>query len=133
MKNFILIAGLMFSFSMTAQTKVVKMNAVKSNNFGVAYSLPLTTFTIDAEVTKITSKAGPYYKYAEKYLGVKDVITEDKVVFQLDKVTLENFYNRFFFPCIVKNKKKIKRDISNSPTYFKILNDTTYIHIYIFI
>lgn len=90
MKNFILIAGLMFSFSMTAQTKVVKMNAVKSNNFGVAYSLPLTTFTIDAEVTKITSKAGPYYKYAEKYLGVKDVITEDKVVFQLDKVTLEN-------------------------------------------
>ena len=27
MKNFILIAGLMFSFSLTAQTKVVKMNA----------------------------------------------------------------------------------------------------------
>ena len=69
---------------------MVKKNAVKSNNFGVTYTLPLTTFIVDAEVTKVTSKAGPYYKYAEKYLGVKEVITEDKTLYLIDKITLQN-------------------------------------------
>lgn len=90
MKNLIIIAGLLLTMPLVAQTKVVKKNAVKSNNFGVTYSLPLTTFIVDAEVTKVTSKAGPYYKYAEKYLGVKDAITEDNVFYQLDKIGLQN-------------------------------------------
>ena len=90
MKNFIVIASLLLTVPLIAQTKVVKKNAVKSNNFGVTYTLPLTTFIVDAEVTKVTSKAGPYYKYAEKYLGVKEVITEDKTLYSIDKITLQN-------------------------------------------
>ncbi|MDD4403704.1 MAG: DUF4831 family protein [Parabacteroides sp.] len=90
MKNFIVIASLLLTVPLIAQTKVVKKNAVKSNNFGVTYALPLTTFIVDAEVTKVTSKAGPYYKYAEKYLGVKEVITEDKTLYLIDKITLQN-------------------------------------------
>ena len=90
MKNFIVIASLLLTVPLIAQTKVVKKNAVKSNNFGVTYTLPLTTFIVDAEVTKVTSKAGPYYKYAEKYLGVKEVITEDKTLYLIDKITLQN-------------------------------------------
>jgi len=73
-----------------AQTKVVKKNAVKANNFGITYSLPKTQLIVDAEVTKVTCKAGPYYKYAEKYLGVKDAITEDKVYYELGKLSLIN-------------------------------------------
>ena len=72
------------------QTKVVKKNAVKANNFGITYSLPKTSLVVDAEVTKVTCKAGPYYKYAEKYLGVKDAITEDKVYYELGKISLVN-------------------------------------------
>ena len=90
MKNFIVIASLLLTVPLIAQTKVVKKNAVKSNNFGVTYTLPLTTFIVDAEVTKVTSKAGPYYKYAEKYLGVKEVITEDKTLYLIDKITLQD-------------------------------------------
>ena len=41
-------------------------------------------------MTKVTCKVGPYYKYAEKYLGVKDVITADKVYYELGKVSLIN-------------------------------------------
>ena len=73
-----------------AQTKVVKKNAVKANNFGISYSLPKTSLVVEAEVTKVTCKVGPYYKYAEKYLGVKDVITADKVYYELGKVSLIN-------------------------------------------
>lgn len=90
MKNLFLIAGLLLSMPLMAQTKVVKKNAVKANNFGITYSLPQTSLVVDAEVTKVTCKAGPYYQYAEKYLGVKDAVTEDKVYYELGKITLIN-------------------------------------------
>lgn len=90
MKNLIIIASLLLGLPAMAQTKVVKKNAVKANNFGITYSLPKTSLVVDAEVTKVTCKAGPYYKYAEKYLGVKDAITEDKVYYELGKIDLSN-------------------------------------------
>ena len=86
MKNLIVAACLLLCMPLMAQTKVVKKNAVKANNFGITYSLPKTTLVVDAEVTKTTCKAGPYYQYAEKYLGVKDAVTEDKVYYELGKL-----------------------------------------------
>lgn len=90
MRNIIIIACLLFHLPLMAQTKVIKKNAVKANNFGITYSLPKTSLLVNAEVIKITSKAGPYYKYAEKYLGVKNAISEDKIYYQLGKISLEN-------------------------------------------
>ena len=90
MKNLIVIASLLLSTPLLAQTKVIKMNAAKSNNFGITYSLPKTSLIVNAEVTKVTCKAGPYYQYAEKYLGVKDAVTEDNVFYELGKVSLIN-------------------------------------------
>ncbi len=90
MKNLIVAACLLLCMPLMAQTKVVKKNAVKANDFGITYSLPKTTLVVDAEVTKTTCKAGPYYQYAEKYLGVKDAVTEDKVYYELGKLSLIN-------------------------------------------
>ena len=67
MKNWFLVMGLFLCLPVMAQTKVVKKNAVKANNFGISYSLPKTSLVVEAEVTKVTCKVGPYYKYAEKY------------------------------------------------------------------
>ena len=66
MKNLIIAAALLIGIPLMAQTKVVKKNAVKANNFGITYSLPKTSLVVEAEVTKVTCKAGPYYPYAEK-------------------------------------------------------------------
>lgn len=90
MKNLIIIAALLFGLPLVAQTKVVKKNAVKANNFGITYSLPKTSLVVEAEVTKVTCKAGPYYQYAEKYLAVQDAIAEDAVYYELGKVRLIN-------------------------------------------
>ncbi|MCD7977392.1 MAG: DUF4831 family protein [Tannerellaceae bacterium] len=90
MKNLLLIASLLCSVPLMAQTKVVKKTATKSNNFGITYSLPKTSLVVNVEVTKVTCEAGPYYRYAEKYLGVKDAVTEDKVYYELGKVNLIN-------------------------------------------
>ena len=57
MKNIIIIASLLLGMPLMAQTKVVKKNAVKANNFGITYSLPKTSLVVDAEVTKVTCKA----------------------------------------------------------------------------
>lgn len=90
MKNILILLCLLISSSLIAQTKVTKKNAVKANNYGITYSLPKTTLVVNAEVTKITAKAGPYYQYAEKYLGVKNAIAEDKVYYELGNITLSN-------------------------------------------
>ena len=50
---------------------------MKSNGYGVTYAFPKTSLIVTAEVTKVTCMAGPYYKYAEKYLRVKNVVTND--------------------------------------------------------
>ena len=81
------LSSIHFCFS---QTKVVKVNAVKSNDYGVQYSLPKTNLDIHIEYSKIVQKAGPYARYASRYLGINDseVILEDQIYFTLDKVSV---------------------------------------------
>jgi hypothetical protein len=72
------------------QTRVEKKVASKATGFGVTYSLPKTTFVITVEITKTACKAGPYYKYADLLLGIKNAVMEDNVSYELGKVTMVN-------------------------------------------
>ncbi|MDR0573498.1 MAG: DUF4831 family protein [Tannerella sp.] len=91
MKYSISIFGLLLcAVTATAQTSVEKVMPTKASGDGIIYSLPKTSFIVNAEVTKVTVKAGPYYRYAERYLGVKDIATEDVVYYELGKLTLVN-------------------------------------------
>ena len=76
---------------LNAQTKVLKMSATKSTDYGVTYFLPKTVLTINVDYNKITQKAGPFAKYAEKYLGVKEqsVVFEDQEYYTLNKISVE--------------------------------------------
>ena len=74
----------------TAQTRVEKKVATKATGYGVTYSLPKTVFVITIDITKTTYKAGPYYRYADLYLGIKDPVIEDRVNYEIDKVSLTN-------------------------------------------
>ena len=75
---------------LNAQTKVLKMSATKSTDFGVTYFLPKTMLTVRAGYNKITQKAGPYARYAERYLGVKEqsVVSEDQVYYKLNNISV---------------------------------------------
>jgi hypothetical protein len=77
---------LLLCASAGAQTKVTKKIAAKANDFGITYSLPKTSLIIHVEVIKTTSKAGPFYRYADKYLGVKNAVEEDRVSYRLGKI-----------------------------------------------
>ena len=70
MKNIIVIVGLLLALPGWAQTKVVKANAVKANDYGVTYSLPKTQLVVDAEVTKV-SGLGPSISFELSEMGAK--------------------------------------------------------------
>ena len=53
----------------------------------VTYSLPSTTIVLDVEAVKESFYAGPYAKFAEKYLGIK-VRQKDEVKWQVVKISL---------------------------------------------
>jgi len=69
-----------------AQTQVVKRSIAQSNNYGVNYFLPKSMLEIRARVAKIEKKAGPYYKYAEKFLGITDIVKENQTYYELEGV-----------------------------------------------
>ena len=92
MKDIVVVAIFMLlsiNLSM-AQTRVEKKVATKATGFGVTYYLPKTVFVITIEMTKTTYKAGTYFRYADLHLGIKNPVLEDKVLYELYKVTLTN-------------------------------------------
>lgn len=81
-----------FTIAQQAFAQEVQQVTVGDNmNFGVTYSLPKTAVraTIDAMCTK--SVAGPYAAYAEKFLGLTDVLLEDKTHWEVLRITLDNY------------------------------------------
>lgn len=53
----------------------------------VTYSLPSTTITLDVEAVQEKFHAGPYAKYAEKYLGIK-ARQKDETTYQLTQIKM---------------------------------------------
>ncbi|GHT74541.1 DUF4831 domain-containing protein [Bacteroidia bacterium] len=90
-KTSLLLLFFAFSLALLAQTKVVKVNALKINDFGIQYMLPKTVFNIHIHYTETQEKAGSYAKYASRYLGISDaeVIKEDRTYYTLDKVSVQ--------------------------------------------
>lgn len=85
----IAIALLLMGASLKAQMPI-RQNALKSNNYGVVYSLPLTQLDFELTISKTTYKRGEYYQYAKQYLSIDNPILEDKVVYNLESVAVEN-------------------------------------------
>jgi hypothetical protein len=85
-----LVILLFATIPLNAQTKVVKTNASKSTDYGVNYYLPKTVLIVDVDYSKITQKAGPYAKFADKLLDISNlsIIEEDRTYYTLDKINM---------------------------------------------
>lgn len=90
--NILLLLSLFISAPLAAQTRVIKMSATKSADYGVQYFLPQTVLTVNVEYSKVTKKAGPYAKYAGKFLGLNEesIISADEIYYTLDKINVES-------------------------------------------
>lgn len=65
----------------------ISASAQENPSGSVTYALPQTVITLDVEAVMESFHAGPYAKYAEKYLGI-EAGQEDKVSYQVSSVRL---------------------------------------------
>lgn len=86
MKYAFLSLCLLFTTSLAFAQETKRLTAEKHNEYGLIYSLPQTHFDVEVVATKTTRKAGPYYQYAEKYLGISGAITQDTEEWSLTSV-----------------------------------------------
>lgn len=70
--------------------KVVPVEELDNVSYqSVVYALPKTELQIEILTEKTTRICGPFYQYSDRYLGLKDVITEDVVNWELMDVHIE--------------------------------------------
>jgi len=89
LKYFILPVFVLAFTGVQAQ-KTTRVNAIKANDYGVIYSLPKTSFEIILLVKKSTFQRGDFYPYAQSYLGVDNAVTENKIVYTLEDISVKN-------------------------------------------
>ena len=58
---------------------------------GVCYYLPRTAFRVTVIAEKTTTRPGDFHKYADRYLRLQNVPTEESVTWSLKSITLEPF------------------------------------------
>ncbi|MGM9842024.1 MAG: DUF4831 family protein [Candidatus Limisoma sp.] len=83
------LAALVATAGQAQQTQ--KLTATKLNDYGLIYTLPTTHLAVDVKAVKTVRKAGPFYKYAKKYLGVDKVIIADSQTWDIESITVTPF------------------------------------------
>ncbi len=61
------------------------------NNYTLVYSLPKTTLNISVEATQIRTYRGPYYQYAERFLGISGVPSQDAINWKINQVEIDSY------------------------------------------
>jgi hypothetical protein len=88
---FLIIAGLISAGCATLQIKPVG-EIKKLKRGGIFYSLPQTGFNVEILLNKKILVPGPFYAYAEKYLGIKNVQDASQEKWEIADVKIIPFY-----------------------------------------
>jgi len=80
----------MFPIVATSQVNVIHLGDSKavSDKDGIIYSLPHTVINVSLVVNKIQKTKGPYAEFADKYLGLTNLITNDGTEYELREISL---------------------------------------------
>ena len=89
-KTFLYILFCCAAAGLSAQTEVEPF-VPGSTLEGVTYYLPRTAFRVTVTCEKTTTRPGDFHKYADRYLRLPDVPTEESVTWSLKDITLEPY------------------------------------------
>lgn len=64
------------------------LTAEKHNEYGIVYSLPVTALEFEIEAEHTVSTAGPFFRYARKYVGTDKVVTADSESWTVKRVRM---------------------------------------------
>ena len=83
----------MISCKPTLETQVTKLdNQTNISESGIIYALPRTNLRFAIEASRTDVILGPYYEYAEKYLGIENAPKEETRIWQISNIVV-NSYN----------------------------------------
>ncbi len=83
-----------FSACTTRKQIPIKVNVQKTVDVAypatnsVIYNLPKTVFQVEVTMEKQIKKTGPFYRYAEKFLNISNVITEDAEEWRIKSINV---------------------------------------------
>ncbi len=58
-------------------------NRIAEDEAAIVYYMPYTWVTLTVEYTQTVATTGPFMQYAERYLGTKDIVTENSTTYTL--------------------------------------------------
>ena len=99
-KNKVLICTFMLAlvlFNACKSTQKMSFNIVNLKeargirHYSTLYALPKTVIRVNLKVVKTSYKRGPYYQYANSFLGIEDVIEEDKEGWRITDIKFETY------------------------------------------
>jgi len=102
------------AFCLFGQKQVIPLadsNQILPNNYSFYYLLPKTVIQVNVTVVKTKEIKGYYADYAEKFLGLSNVITDNKTTYKVKDVSLTSYEipdNQFIYaveltPVQIKN------------------------------
>jgi hypothetical protein len=70
--------------------KATKINQgnISRKNEGLMYCLPQTALDVDVTIARVSKIKGPFAEYAEKLLGLKNVITQNQISYQIANINI---------------------------------------------
>ncbi|PLX12713.1 MAG: hypothetical protein C0597_12675 [Marinilabiliales bacterium] len=78
----------------TSETRTTKIEHANLNaESGIVYALPRTNITFEVEASKTEIFPGPYYEYAEKYMGLENVPNEKQIIWNIDDIKISTYYD----------------------------------------
>ena len=71
-----------------AMTVAAFAQSLSTTDAVLVYYMPKTILAFDVTYTQTTRTQGPFYQYAERYLGTKDIVMADETVYELNNIAL---------------------------------------------
>lgn len=75
----------------TIKTTKIDSTANTQPNSGVLYTLPKTALRVNVSISKEIKMKGPYADFAEKLLGLKNVISSNQTSYRITDISLDPF------------------------------------------
>jgi hypothetical protein len=89
-----LLAGTLFLSGCGGPKSVIETVPVSPSSMelqtGYVYALPQTAFKVTVNVVKTRTIRGPYYRFAEKYLSIRDVPDRNSTSWRIDRINLKS-------------------------------------------
>ena len=88
-----LLAGILFLYGCGGPKSVIETVPVSLSSrelqTGYVYALPRTTFKVAVEAVMTRTIRGPYYRFAEKYLSIRDAPDRNSISWRIERINLE--------------------------------------------